>query len=70
MARALLDQATAPILLPVDHVVADRFDETANTKLSESVPEGWVGLDIGFIPFGDQAVPAGSEKHEDVNAGG
>lgn len=37
-----------PILLPIDNVVADKFDANANTKLvGEDIPEGWIGLDIG-----------------------
>ena len=37
-----------PMLLPVDHVVGDKFDANANTKsVGEDVPEGWMGLDIG-----------------------
>ena len=36
-------------LLPTDVVVADKFDAAANTKTVpvESIPEGWMGLDIG-----------------------
>lgn len=36
-------------LLPTDVVVADKFDEAANTQTVpvESIPEGWMGLDIG-----------------------
>jgi phosphoglycerate kinase len=36
-------------LLPIDSVVADAFSPTANTQttLSDSIPEGWMGLDIG-----------------------
>ncbi|MDP3732522.1 MAG: phosphoglycerate kinase [Candidatus Omnitrophota bacterium] len=50
-ARAALDKATKlniAILLPVDHVVGDKFDAGANTKLvGEDIPDGWMGLDIG-----------------------
>ncbi len=37
------------IVLPVDVVVADRFDASADSKIagSESIPSGWFGLDIG-----------------------
>lgn len=36
-------------LLPTDVVVADKFDAQANTQTVpvESIPEGWMGLDIG-----------------------
>jgi 3-phosphoglycerate kinase len=36
------------IMLPVDHVVADKFDAAANVKtVKQAIPEGWMGLDIG-----------------------
>ncbi|RMD74950.1 MAG: phosphoglycerate kinase, partial [Lentisphaerae bacterium] len=35
------------ILLPVDHVAADRFAEDAQTQLCDEIPENWMGLDIG-----------------------
>ena len=35
------------LLLPVDHVVADRFDSAANTQTVTRIPEDWRGLDIG-----------------------
>lgn len=37
------------LLLPVDSVNADKFDNDAQTSLSavDDVPEGWMGLDIG-----------------------
>jgi 3-phosphoglycerate kinase len=50
-AKAALNKAAKkniPILLPVDHVVADKFDANANSKLvGENIPDGWMGLDIG-----------------------
>ena len=38
-------------LLPTDVVVADKFDADANTQTVpvESIPDGWMGLDIGRI---------------------
>ncbi len=39
--------STAHLVLPVDHVAADKFDAAANTKIVDDVPEGWMGLDIG-----------------------
>jgi len=37
------------IVLPVDVVVADRFDANADSKIVDvdSIPNGWIGLDIG-----------------------
>ncbi len=50
-AKAALDKAAKkniPMLLPVDNVIADKFDANANTKLvGEDIPDGWMGLDIG-----------------------
>jgi phosphoglycerate kinase len=39
------------VYLPVDSICADKFDAAANTQvcLSMSIPEGWMGLDIGPI---------------------
>jgi len=38
-----------PVVLPVDAVAADSFDPEARTELvrADSVPDGWLGLDIG-----------------------
>jgi phosphoglycerate kinase len=35
--------------LPVDAIIADKFSNEANTKLSaiDEIPDGWMGLDIG-----------------------
>lgn len=37
------------IHLPIDSVIADKFAEDADTKLSDNhhIPNGWMGLDIG-----------------------
>lgn len=35
------------LLLPVDHVVADKFAADAANKVVESIPDGWMALDIG-----------------------
>ncbi|HEC22956.1 MAG TPA: phosphoglycerate kinase [Chloroflexi bacterium] len=49
-AKSILSKAGDKLVLPVDLVIADTFDENANTKvvpLKEGVPEGWRALDIG-----------------------
>ena len=50
-AKQALDKAAKkniPILLPVDNIIADKFDANANTKLAgEEIPDGWMALDIG-----------------------
>ncbi len=48
--KAALAKAAAKkveILLPVDHVVADKFAADAVTKTVDVIPEGWMALDIG-----------------------
>ena len=50
-AKDILEKAKAKgvnIHLPVDSVVADKFDAAANTKVSKSneIEDGWMGLDI------------------------
>jgi phosphoglycerate kinase len=39
------------IHLPADSIIADKFDEAANVSgaLSNNIPNGWMGLDIGEI---------------------
>ena len=39
--------SSARIVLPVDHVAADKFDAAAKTQVVADVPDGWMGLDIG-----------------------
>jgi phosphoglycerate kinase len=48
VARELLELGKGKITLPVDHLIADRLDPAANTKIVEGpIPDGWLGLDIG-----------------------
>jgi phosphoglycerate kinase len=49
VARELLDKAAGKLHLPVDVVLADRFDAEAESKLElvGNVPAGWRILDIG-----------------------
>lgn len=37
------------VMVPIDFVVADRFDKNASHKIvpTEAIPSGWMGLDIG-----------------------
>lgn len=48
-ARSLLDQAGGKLVLPVDVVIADAFDNGAQTQVvaPNEVPAGWRILDIG-----------------------
>ncbi len=45
VAKKILSEAR--VVLPIDHVAADKFDAAAKTQLVAEVPEGWMGLDIG-----------------------
>jgi phosphoglycerate kinase len=48
VARELLELGKGKITLPEDHLIADKLDPTANTKVVEGpIPDGWLGLDIG-----------------------
>ncbi len=52
LAKQILDEAhqkNVKLLLPVDCVVADKFDNNANRKTVpvNAIPVGWSGLDIG-----------------------
>ncbi|MBX2888692.1 MAG: phosphoglycerate kinase [Ferruginibacter sp.] len=51
-AKEILENAKAlgvQIHLPIDSVIADKFDANAETNLADSnnIPSGWMGLDIG-----------------------
>jgi phosphoglycerate kinase len=53
-ANELLEKAKEKnvcIHLPADSIIADKFDEAANVSgaLSNNIPNGWMGLDIGEI---------------------
>jgi len=52
LAKSLLAKAkqkNVNIILPVDSIIADKFDAEANTQSSDNmhIPAGWMGLDIG-----------------------
>jgi len=50
LVRAAREKAAArgvDLLLPSDHVVADRFAADAATQVSDGIPAGWMALDIG-----------------------
>lgn len=52
VAREILEAARArgvTFLLPMDHVIAQKVDAAAPTRLADStdLPAGWMGLDIG-----------------------
>ncbi|MBR6739544.1 MAG: phosphoglycerate kinase [Clostridia bacterium] len=51
-AKEMIDKAAAKgvnFLLPIDTVIADKFDANANTDicLTKNIPDDWMGLDIG-----------------------
>ena len=44
----LYERAGDKLMLPLDHVVADRFAADAETRVvTGEIPDGWMGLDIG-----------------------
>jgi len=52
LAKQLIQKAKAKgvqLHLPIDSVIADKFDAAANTQISmnASIPDSWMGLDIG-----------------------
>ncbi|MFN8287897.1 MAG: phosphoglycerate kinase [Chitinophagales bacterium] len=58
LALQLVEQAKQKgvnLLLPVDSVIADKFDAAANTDnaASNNVPDGWMGLDIATQAVAD-----------------
>lgn len=53
LAKELIEKAKVKgvrMLLPIDTILADKFDADANTKIieGENFPEDWQGLDIGL----------------------
>ena len=48
VARRLADRAGGKLVLPCDHLVADKPDATASTQVvTGEFPAGWIGMDIG-----------------------
>jgi phosphoglycerate kinase len=52
LAKKILDEAkvkNVKLILPVDCVVSDKFDNTAATKIVkiDAIPSDWMGMDIG-----------------------
>jgi len=48
-AKAIMAKAGSKLLLPVDFVVADKFDAEANSQVvdADKIPAGWRAMDIG-----------------------
>ena len=49
LAKSLLEEAGEKLVLPLDHIVASKFDAEAEHRamLIGEIPDGWMGLDIG-----------------------
>lgn len=51
LAKKILESAEkkgVKLVLPMDHIVADKVDQGAQTKeVGQEIPDGWIGLDIG-----------------------
>ncbi len=49
-AKRILDAAEASgrtLLIPTDHVVAQKIEDGAETRVVRAIPDGWMGVDIG-----------------------
>ncbi len=47
-AKKMLDEGKDKLVLPVDTVITEKFDNDAPSKVVEdNIPDGWMGLDIG-----------------------
>ena len=58
VAKEILDKAGDKLVLPIDNVVADKFNNDADTKVVEGdIDDGWMALDIG---------PKTIKQYEDV----
>jgi phosphoglycerate kinase len=64
IARALLDQGKGKIVLPSDHLIADKPEASAQTRVVEGdIPDGWFGMDIGpktLSQYRDEILKAGT----------
>jgi phosphoglycerate kinase len=68
LARRALEKAESSrcnLLLPIDLVLADRFDAEAERRVQEGtdVPDGWMGLDVGprtAAAYGEEVGRAGT----------
>lgn len=51
LAKEIIDKAekkNVRLVLPTDHIIADRVDNSANAReITGDIPDGWIGLDIG-----------------------
>jgi phosphoglycerate kinase len=68
LARELMEQAGRSgrnLLLPDDHVVADKIDPAAQVRTTapgEAIPDGWIGVDIGPVTAQRYAQRIGGAK--------
>ena len=59
LAKSLIEEAGDKLVLPLDHIVAAKFDPEAEHRVMPigEIPDGWMGLDIGpktVAAYGDQ----------------
>lgn len=49
LARELMSLGGDKLVLPVDHLVCDKLDASAQTQVvtGDNIPDGWIGIDIG-----------------------
>jgi phosphoglycerate kinase len=64
-ARRVLEAAEAAgrrLLLPTDHLVAERLAPDAPVEVREEIPDGWLGVDIGPATAAAYAAEAGRAR--------
>ena len=59
---AAAEAAGRKLLLPIDHVIAEKLEAGAPTRVEKSIPDGWMGLDIGPETAAIYAAEARSAK--------
>lgn len=47
LAKSLLEKANGKIVLPIDHICAEKFDGTETITCDDNITDGWMGLDVG-----------------------
>ena len=60
--KAAAEASGGRVLLPTDHVVAQRIEAGAATRVVETIPDGWLGVDIGPVTAKSYAEEAARAK--------
>ena len=62
LAKSLMAEGGAKLVLPVDHVVAAEFKAGAENKVVETIPDGMMALDIGPKTIANYEAVVGTAK--------